>query len=328
MDRIYDIMEHGGDDFVINKLKVIDHSLIGQDLDPSKNKIINKIKLQRLKHVTDLPGCTRWLPVAKDVLPKDYTTVRDFLIQNASENASLSGQKIIDMKRVTNLVVTFLPDRLTNHLKLFTWTPSQKQEKFFQLPLSQKSEVTMENRFGVSLRGANEFIKFATMARKKGELIRTHIQYVAATQSDSQQVEPYLWKILCNKEILQRIGTISYLRPISAQWEQLFKTMRVKKILHPWIEWTLSASFWRYATASPVINIKASTPKAKKICVMSNWHRMLLYVVVQKLIIPRDDSFNFASADFQAQLAAVKNQEQMNQLVDQLAKEWFINIHQ
>ena len=314
-------MDHDGDEAIFEKLKVIDKDLTDHDLDSSKNRIIIKMKHQRLKHIIDLPGCGQWLPVAKDIIPKDYTTVRDFLIQNASENASLNGQKIIDLKRVTNLVVTLIPDRLTTHLKLFNWSWENRQTKLFQMPLLQPATVTMENRFGVSLRGANEFIKNMTTTRKRGELVRTRIQYVAASQLETQQVEPYLWKILCNKEILQRIGTLSYLRPISAQWESLFKTMRDKKVLHPWIEWGLSASFWRYATASPRINIKASTPKAKKICVMSNWHRMVLYVAIQKLITPRGDIFNFASKDFQQQLASVKTQQQMEQLVDRLSEE-------
>ena len=47
---------------------------------------------------------------------------------------------------------------------------------------------------------------------------------------------------------------------------------------------------------------------------------MVLYVAIQKLITPRGDIFNFASEDFQKQLASVKTQQQMEQLVDRLSE--------
>ena len=94
--------------------------------------------------------------------------------------------------------------------------------------------------------------------------------------------------------------------------------MEIQKVLHGWIEWSFSSAFWRYATAAPVINIKSSTPKAKKICVMAILHRTLLYIALKKLIVPRNNIFNFAHEDFETELAEVQTPDQMSKLVQKL----------
>lgn len=51
---------------------------------------------------------------------------------------------------------------------------------------------------------------------------------------------------------------------------------------------------------------------------MSLFHRQLIYIVINKLVIPRDEIFNFASPEFREQLAKVSNEQQMRQLVAKL----------
>ena len=94
---MFTLFEHGGDKEIIEKLvSVAENAENPVNLDESKTKLCARINLQKLAHICDFKGCKDWIPIEKDVYPKPYTTVRDFLIQNASENASLHGQPSVD----------------------------------------------------------------------------------------------------------------------------------------------------------------------------------------------------------------------------------------
>ena len=182
----------------------------------------------------------------------------------------------------------------------------------------------MENRFGVSAKDAQNFVKNMTTARKNGELIRASLQYVLPTPEQHRQIEAFCWHLLSNKEILQRLNTVTYLRPISAHYEAFFEKLFDKKVFHEWIEVTFASAFWRYATSVVRINVKSSTPKAKKVCVMALVHRQILYVALQKLIAPGGEEISLNSTEFKEELAKVSTDHQMGQLVEKIGQRFRI----
>ena len=234
----------------------VDPNINEQNLDSSKKKILSKMRLQRINHLTKMKGCEKWQAVDKDVLPKDYTTVRDFLMQHASEVASVKGIQMVDLKRIIQFELTFMPDSVTTIPRPFEWIDQHGTLYKFEMPLLATTGLTVENRFGLSLREVNKFMESMTAARPDGSYIRTQLKYVASDEDQLLREEAYLWQLIHNKEMLEKIGTITYHRPIPAQWESLFKIMKSEKLLQPWIDCSMNSAFWRFATASPLINSK------------------------------------------------------------------------
>ena len=216
-DKVFAVMDHGTDEELGRVLKTVDETLTSEILDASKEKIKAKITLQKIEHICSMKGCKDWIPVEKDVLPKEYTPVRDFMIQNASENASVSGDQFIDMKKIVQFVITFLPDSMTNVIQPFKWVTANNEVKPFTMPIRSSALVSQDNRFGVSRRDVKKFVQAMIALRRNGELVRTHLFWTAPTPDQIDQTEAYLWYLHHNKEILQKIGLASYTyRPLES----------------------------------------------------------------------------------------------------------------
>ena len=123
--RAFAILDHSTEKDVLETILKIEPDL-SEHLDESKRRILARILLMKLDAICDLPGCGNIIPVEREALPKDYTPFRDFLIQHASEESSLTTQPMIDFKRIIQFSVTFLPDSLTSLKRRFSWTKQDR----------------------------------------------------------------------------------------------------------------------------------------------------------------------------------------------------------
>ena len=98
------------------------------------------------------------------------------------------------------------------------------------------TEVTEENRFGVSLQQVKAFVYRMTHTIRNGQAVRPKYEVEWQTQEQSQRANAFLYEVLNNREILQQAATRTELRPIPAQWKHLMKKLKENKVFHPFIQ--------------------------------------------------------------------------------------------
>ena len=85
----------------------------------------------------------------------------------------------------------------------------------------------------------------------------------------------------------------------------------------------LDVSFWRMATAFPIMDIKGSTTTAKYACYMTLVYHNFVYMIMFRLVTTKT---SMLSKTFTDKLAAAKTSAQLDQLVDDVNENHFPNI--
>ena len=250
-DRIFEVLEQEGDQALIGKVREWDQSISDRNLNKFKCKILKNMKWQRLQHICKFKG-TAWDHIKEDQIPTDTTTITDFVRKVSSEEPPLK----LDNQKLIRMVITFLPDELTTVEQKFSWMDMHGTEITFHMQLLSKMDPNIEKRFGVSLQGVNDFVEAMTKKQSNGTSVRYDLKWSASDPQNNLKEESFLFQILHNQEVLKKIGAITYSKPIAAQWQSLFQLIKTDKMLHVWIEWTITSVFWRIATAVPNINSK------------------------------------------------------------------------
>ena len=78
-----------------------------------RSRVIREIKLQKIGHLSKLPGLESYQPVDRNHLPHPHHTMQGFINQNASEESSTDLDLIVDWQAPIRLNLVLLPDKLT-----------------------------------------------------------------------------------------------------------------------------------------------------------------------------------------------------------------------